>query len=53
VLYDGAALLFCTTGCALDEGFAAAVEARLVAELEGGEEPFEWVDRRYDEDRGV
>lgn len=49
VRYADAELRFCTDGCALDEGFATAVEGRWQAEFEGDEFPFVWVDERYQE----
>jgi hypothetical protein len=49
VRYAQAELRFCSDNCALDEGFAIAVEARFDAELAGeGSSDFVWVDERYD-----
>lgn len=49
VRYPGAELRFCTDNCALNEGFAAAVEQRWLAEFDGEDFPFVWVDVRYED----
>lgn len=48
IRYQNAELDFCTESCALDEGFAEAVEAYLETEIEGRSQDFVWEDYRYD-----
>jgi hypothetical protein len=53
VRYSGAELRFCSDNCALDEGFAVAVEARYEAEIAGEELEFVWLDKRYERNRSI
>lgn len=49
VRYRASELRFCSSGCALDEGFAVAVEAMYDGEVEGNAFPCIWEDHRYDD----
>jgi hypothetical protein len=49
VQYESGELRFCSESCALDEGFAAAVEAYRDAECGGEGSGFVWNDYRYDQ----